>query len=148
MEGTKITVASILGAIASYVCGVWVFVAFVVVAILLDYITGLLAGRANGGLNSKWATKGLYKKVGIFMLLVLGLFLDGAVNHFMVGMDFLDLPFHLPIAHIVTVWIVITEAISVCENLERLGVPIPGFLVRLLRKVEKKIDDKGDKADD
>jgi phage-related holin len=48
--------------------------------------------------------------------------------------------FTLPIAHIVTVWIIITEAISVCENLERLGVPIPAFLIRLLRKVEKQID--------
>lgn len=145
----KLTAAAVMGVVASYIGEIWVFVAFTFFATMLDYITGLLAGRANEGLNSKRAVKGLYKKLGIFMLLSLGLFLDGAVNHFMTeSIHILEMPFNLPIAHIVTMWIVITEAISICENLERLDVPIPKWMVKMLRKAEKEIDKDTGEGDD
>ena len=135
----RVAAASAAGVVCSWFGRVWVFILFTVLAVLFDYATGLLAGRANEGLNSKRAVKGLYKKLGIFLLLGLGLFLDGAINHF-TGVDFFELPFDMPIAHIVTAWIVITEAISVCENLQRIGVHIPKWMTKALRKAEGKID--------
>jgi toxin secretion/phage lysis holin len=137
----RLAAATLFGIIAAWWGHVWGFVLFTLGAVLLDYTTGLIAGRATEGLNSKKAVKGLYKKVGILILLFLGLFLDAAVNHFMAhSVDFFEIPFELPISHIVTIWIVITEAISVCENLERLHVPIPKWIVKILRKAEKQID--------
>ena len=145
--GIKLTWAGILGWLMAWVADVWVCVLFVLIAILFDYTTGLLAGRANEGLNSKRAMKGLYKKIGLFMLLCLGLFLDAAINHFMVDKaGILEMPFDLPIAYITTAWIIITEAISVCENLIRLDVPIPKWLLKTLRKAEKQIDKDDEKV--
>jgi len=141
----KLGVAVILGSIASWFGEMWIFIAMVLMAMVLDYISGLVAGRANEGINSKRAIKGLYKKVGIFVLLCLGIFLDGAVNTFMQdGMGFFTMPFDAPIAHIVTIWIIITESVSICENLERAGVPIPKWLIKMLRKAEKKLDNEKD----
>jgi toxin secretion/phage lysis holin len=144
----KIAASAFFGTIASWFGGISGVVCFTFGAVMLDYITGLLAGRANEGLNSKCAVKGLYKKAGIFFLLFLGLFLDGAVNYFMAeGSGFLEIPFRVPIAYIVTVWIVITEAISVCENLERMGVRIPKRIMKILRKAEKQADQENEEDD-
>jgi len=106
----------------------------------MDYITGILAGRAGEGLKSRVAIKGLYKKVGLIFLFCLGFLLDGAFNHYLVKGFSVEMPFDLPIGLIVSVWIFLTEAISICENLERLKVPIPSWLMKLLRKTKKKMD--------
>lgn len=142
MVSPKVTAAIILGSIASWFSEVWVFIALTLIAMMLDYVSGILAGRANEGLNSQKALKGLYKKSGIFILLCLGLFLDGTVNSFMMdSVEFFHAPFTVPIAHIVTMWIIVTEAISICENLERVGVPIPKWMIKMLRKTQQKMDD-------
>jgi len=143
----KWAAAAVIGVVASWFGRVWVFIVLTVAAILLDYVTGMLAGRAKDGLNSKKATQGLYKKTGIFMLMCLGLFLDSAINHFTAqGTAMLQIPFSMPIAHIVTMWIVMTEGISVCENLERLNVPIPGWLMKTLNHSKSKIN-RGESTD-
>ena len=145
---SKATAAAALGAAGWQIGGqLWIFILFTVIAILFDYATGLMAGRrSKEGLVSKKAAKGLEKKLGILFLLGLGLFLDGAI-HFMVAKDFFDIPFELPIAHIVTLWIIITEAISICENLQKLGVQIPRWIVKTLRKAEKKMDQNDETED-
>ena len=121
------------------------FAALTFIVVVMDYITGLLAGRrSDGGLVSKKAIKGVEKKVGILCLLALGIFLDISI-HTMVDMEFLNLPFNLPVAHVVTAWIIVTESISICENLQKLGVPIPKWMLKSLRKAEKNIDDEEDK---
>jgi toxin secretion/phage lysis holin len=137
----KTLIAAIGGWFASLFMNVdWHLFAFTFGAIILDYTTGLLAGRRNEGLSSWRATKGLYKKMGLLSLLALGFFLDGAINHFVFRGFRFDIPFDLPIALVVTVWIVITEAISIIENIEKLGVTIPRFLTKLLRGTKRKID--------
>jgi toxin secretion/phage lysis holin len=143
MEWMKVKLlAAGLGGVISYLCGVadWKGLAFAVAMVLLDYATGLLAGRANEGLNSAKAVKGLYKKVGIFTLLVFGILLDGAVNRYALAGLSIDVPFNVPLCAIISFWVVITEAISVVENLDRLGVPIPGWLVKLLKKARQGVD--------
>lgn len=145
VTSTKITIATVGGMIAAWFGHIWQLVALVLVVMILDYLTGLMAGRVNEGLNSKRATQGFYKKVGFLCLLGLGFFLDVAFNHFLARGFSFQMPFDLPIGMIVSVWIVVTEAISICENLGRLGVPIPSWLMTLLRKTRKNIDEEEQK---
>lgn len=138
----KIPMATLGGLAAAWFGRVWELIVLVLAAILLDYVTGLLAGRANEGLESGRAAKGLYKKVGFLSLQVLGFFLDIAFNHFIaLGFNF-EMPFDLPIGLIVSAWIVVTEAISICENIQRLGVDIPPWLIKLLNKSTDSIQRK------
>lgn len=138
----KIPFATAGGFVAAWFGHVWELAALVFVSIMLDYITGLLAGRATEGLNSKRAKKGLFKKVGFFSLMVLGFFLDVAFNEFVaLGFSF-EIPFSLPIGLIISVWIVMTEAISICENIQKLGVDIPPWLLNLLVKSKNDSDKK------
>jgi len=46
---------------------------------------------------------------------------------------------------VVSGWIFITEAISILENLQRLGVPVPKFLLNFLKKGQSKISQESEK---
>jgi phage-related holin len=46
----------------------------------------------------------------------------------------------MPIGLVISVWVIITEAISIFENLEKIGVPVPNWLIRVLRKTHDKIN--------
>lgn len=111
----KLTIATVCGLFAAWFGRVWELLALVLAAIILDYLTGLLAGRANEGINSRRATQGLYKKVGFLCLLVLGFFLDVAFNHFITRGFSFQMPFELHVGLIISVWIVVTEAYVLLE---------------------------------
>ena len=116
---------------------------FELTLLLLDYITGMLAAAYNEGLSSKKGRKGLIKKVSFLLMLGLGFLLDAAVPYFVERGLSAELPVPLPFGLMICAWIVITEAISVLENLCRMeGVRVPGFLVKLLRGMRDKIDKK------
>lgn len=140
----KLFMAAAGGLTVAWFGYVWEAIALVMAAIVLDYVTGLLAGRATEGLNSRKASKGLYKKMGFLSLLVLGFFMDVAFNYFIASGFNFEMPFNLPIGLIVSAWIVVTEAISICENIQRLGVDIPSWLLKLLKKSNENIDRKDD----
>jgi toxin secretion/phage lysis holin len=127
---------------AAWLGHVWEVAFFAFALIILDYITGILAGRANEGLNSKRAYTGIRKKVGILCLLCLGFILESAFNGFIAyGFQF-ELPFALPIGLLVTVWIVILEAISILENVNRMGARVPVWLLKMLKRTYKDMEGK------
>jgi toxin secretion/phage lysis holin len=116
---------------------------FVTVSVVLDYITGVLAGRkTKDGLQSKTAVKGLYKKAGFMCLFCLGFFIDAAIPFFVNAGLNITVPFSTPFGVIIAAWIVITESISVVENLAGMGVQIPRWLLKVLKSTRKKIDDE------
>ena len=140
----KIEFIAVITAVGAWFDTVWEYFAFALAAMLIDYITGMLAGRANEGLKSKKAVSGFYKKMGMLVLLFLGFLIDGFVNHYL-GQGFaFDLPFNLPIGLVVSGWVFITEAISILENLQRMGVPVPKFLLNFLKKGQEKINNNNE----
>ncbi|MCL2083130.1 MAG: phage holin family protein [Oscillospiraceae bacterium] len=113
----------------------------IVAALVLDYISGFLAAAHNGELSSRKGRRGIIKKVSFLLMLFLGFLLDAAVPYFaQVGLS-AEIPVQLPFGLIICAWIVITEAISVLENLCRIdGVHVPGWLVKLLTGLQDEID--------
>lgn len=45
---------------------------------------------------------------------------------------------------LVSIWLTLNECISIVENLSDIGVPMPGFLGRILQRVQDKVNDSGD----
>ena len=41
---------------------------------------------------------------------------------------------------LVTVWLIINELISILENLGAVGVPLPGFLQKLIKRLKQTVD--------
>ena len=103
------------------------------ILIVLDFVTGITAGYRTGSLSSKVGSKGIIKKAGIFVCIMLAYLLDHAMAIQMFrGM--------------VISGFAIIEAMSLIENIDRMGFGyiIPDFLRTKLAQVaeEKKI--KGD----
>lgn len=109
-----------------------------VVLMAIDIITGLLNAWIKGEVKSSILRKGLAKKVGEMCVILIG-------EIFTFG---LSLPSAIGTG--ISLYIVIMELISICENLEKLGLPIPKFIKKALDTSEKKIveDEEDDKKEE
>lgn len=103
-----------------------------------DIITGWIQATINGTWDSTKMRKGLYRKSGELLVLVLAYAIAVAIK----------LPFD--IAAFIAGYIIIMEILSVCENLNQAGLPVPTWIVKRLGKVAKDMteDDPFDKEEE
>lgn len=98
----------------------------------LDIVTGFVNAWSKNDIKSSVMRQGLARKFGELVAIAIGqLFFYGV-----------GLPKYI-VAGIST-YIILMELISICENLKKLGVPIPKFISRALASAEKQIDEIGD----
>lgn len=120
------------------------------ICVILDYISGSAAARANGEWSSKAAREGLWHKTGeIFAVLVAALCDIALVVVF--KSSGVKLPFEIGpiVTPVVLLWYIITELGSVAENAGKLGAPVPSWLKKSLKQYKEKIDaDHGEKPPD
>ena len=45
---------------------------------------------------------------------------------------------------LVAIWLILNECISILENLAEIGVPLPDFLLKLIARLKKTVEDRGD----
>lgn len=103
------------------------------ILIVLDFVTGITAGYRTGSLSSQVGSKGIIKKVGIFVCIMFAYLLDNAMAIQMFrGM--------------VISGFSIIEAMSLIENIDRMGFGyiIPDFLRTKLAQIAEEKKLKGD----
>jgi toxin secretion/phage lysis holin len=99
---------------ASYLFGGWSGVLGVLlVFVILDYVTGVVAAGAAGQLKSKIGLVGIARKAFIFAMVAVGHLVDGILGD---GHLFRDTVAYFYIAN---------ELLSLVENGGKLGAPIP-----------------------
>ena len=49
-------------------------------------------------------------------------------------------------AILVAVWLIVNEAVSIIENLDEIGVPMPAFLGKIFQRVKGRVEEQGDGA--
>ena len=114
-----------VGAIVSYFLGWNEALEALLVLMVIDYITGLLAAYINPNLqlNSNRGFKGICKKIMILLLIVLAHELEKATG--------------IPAVQSVVVWFFIgNEGLSIIENAAKAGVPIPNKLRSTLEQLQ------------
>ena len=111
---------------------------FLVPAVLMaiDVITGSINAWAKNDFKSYKMRQGLVKKCGEITILAIGTLFKFAFG----------LPWY--IIGGVAFYIIFMELISICENLDKMGVPIPKFISKALSDAQKKIEDKGGEKND
>ena len=105
------------------------------ILMVLDFLTGITHAWATGHLKSYKMRDGLNKKVGEICILLVGYIFTWTINapkYLMIGL---------------TIYIVIMELISLSENLDKMGVPLPKPLKKALRNAEYKATE-GEKKED
>ena len=95
-----------------------------------DIITGWIQASVNSSWDSTVMRKGLYRKAGELLLVVLGCVAECAV----------PMAKEVHLATCFSVYVVFMEFVSVVENLNQAGVTIPTFLRERLQKTKDKID--------
>lgn len=128
----------IVGAISSVLSSMlgilYIPVLLLVTCNIVDYTTGLIAAkyRDDGTISSYKSFRGIFKKISMWMLVVVGVVVDQLLKYTTdtIGLKF---PFQFLIACIVAVWLICNELISILENIKDAGVNIPAFLLPLVK---------------
>ncbi len=124
----KVTVgiiSAIVSEALSATLGGWdVWLQTLVLFVILDYISGVMAAAVQKKLNSEIGYKGIIKKVFIFILVAVAFKLD-----MLFGTDAMRIAvigFYLG-----------TEGLSILENAGKANLPLPEFLTKALQQLRE-----------
>ncbi|NMH67231.1 phage holin family protein [Bacillus sp. RO3] len=123
-------IGSGLGALVLNFFGEWnSLLTILLVAVTLDYFTGMIASGLEGKLSSKSGLKGIGRKILIFSLVTVAHLIDTILTnqHF--------------IRNATIIFYICNEMISIIENVGRAGVPVPEFLTKAVEVLKKKRDE-------
>lgn len=104
---------------------------------IIDYITGLIASKyRNEKINSYKSVRGIFKKVCLWILVLIGAWIDIIINY---AVDYVGIGIKLPfiVATVVAIWIVASEMISILENMIDIGIPLPPFLMPIVKRIKE-----------
>lgn len=128
-----------------YLIGGWdIIIIAVLIFIAVDYITGLLKAIYKKEISSRIGTKGLIKKVGYILAIIVGATLDKLILEHSISTP-LSI-FNVPVSFraLVAFSIVGNEGISIAENLGEMNIlipePIKKFFKQLKQNNDKKLD--------
>lgn len=144
MEKIKIMATAVLSTLMSWLGILAVPVLLMVGCNVIDYITGLCAAKyRTETINSYKGIRGIIKKVCMWLLVLIGAFIDILINYAVqcAGIG-LTIPF--VVATVVAVWLVVNEIISILENMLDIGVNIPPFLLPIVKYIKKQVEEKAD----
>jgi len=142
MEGRiKLIGTAALSALAAFAHRYAAIVVFVALMVILDTVTGLIASVVNGErLSSERGAVGFWKKMALFAALAFGFLLDYFIPYMLTYVH-IDTPFGAVFGVVIGCYIVVNEAISVCENLYRCNNDIlPKWVVKLLTESKEQLN--------
>ena len=137
MINEKNTIAMLFGAAVAALFGGWDGAMLTLAIFMLaDYVSGIaLAGvfkrskkSASGALESRAGLKGLFRKAGMLIVVIIAVRLDMLTG--MNGVLRTGVIFAL----------VANEAISLIENLGAMGVPLPKVLTKAIEQLREKTE--------
>lgn len=110
------------------------------IAMAIDYITGLIKAYIQKELSSKKGIIGIFKKFAYILVVVVGIIADYLCKLFIAEFD-INFTFTIPIALLLAIWLTINELISILENLNAINVPMPKFLQTLISKLKNTVEE-------
>lgn len=120
-------------------------------AMVLDYITGMLASKREAiehpdnpeyGWSSKRGAEGIIKKVGYLCIIAAALIVDYIILHVAAQIG-LQITLKAFFGLLVAVWYILNELLSIIENAGRMGAAVPSWLAKYVAVLKDKIDSQG-----
>lgn len=110
--------------------GIDVAIQCLLIAIIIDYISGLIKAFNTKQLSSKIGFKGILKKVGVLLIVMLSVLIDRVTGE--TG----------AIRTLVIYYFVANEGLSIIENLGQAGLPIPKAIKNALKALKEQSNEK------
>ena len=135
----KLVLAAAAAALMTYLAQLIIPIAILCAVMLLDYITGVHAAYVKGELSSRVGILGILKKLSYLAMVAVACVIDyiisvaGAQVGVVVGIKF--------VALLVVFWLICNELISILENVDEIGGPVPPFVVKLLYRLKGKVEE-------
>lgn len=126
IEAAQYAFAALGGALGAVMGGFDGFLYALVVFVVVDYITGLMAAAVEKRLSSEVGFKGIFKKVVIFCLVAVG----HIVDTYIIGEGSV-------LRTAVIFFYLSNEGISILENAARTGLPVPEKLKAVLEQLRE-----------
>ena len=148
MEKVKIAVVGFFAVVTSWLGTLAIPVYILVACNVIDYVTGITSACVRKEQVSSYkGILGIAKKVFMYLLIVVGVFIDLMLQYMFKN---LNIPISLPfiVGCIVACWLVLNEMLSILENLNEIGVPMPPFLMPLVDRIKGSVEKKGDDIKD
>lgn len=98
---------------------------YLIIAICLDYISGLIKAFHTKTLSSRIGLKGLLKKISYLLIVMLGVLIDRVTGN------------SGAIRTLVIYYFVANEGLSIIENLSATNIPIPKVIKKALKVLKK-----------
>lgn len=115
------------GAITGYAFGGWTVLLQILVALAVaDYLTGFGASWVEGKLSSKVGTRGIPKKILIFVMVAVCHLIDRLIGN---GDVFRDAAIFFYAGN---------ELLSIVENCARAGLPVPAVLQKAIQVIKER----------
>lgn len=96
------------------------------IAIALDYVSGMIKAYESQTLSSRIGFRGIIKKVGLLAIVALGVVIDRLTGN--TG----------DIRTLIIYYFVANEGLSIIENLAAAGVPTPAIIAKALKILKDK----------
>lgn len=129
---TDFIAGSCIGFLAWFFGGIDGLLQVLIAFCVIDYVTGIIAAGVEHRLSSSAGFRGIMRKVEMFLFVGMAHLLD----HYLPG-DTGSL------RAVVCMFYVVNESISIFENAERIGVPIPKPLHNMLEKLHDMTQNDG-----
>ena len=108
---------------------------------LIDYVTGLISAWVNAELSSKKGIIGIVKKICYLFAIAAAMGIDWLIYSGMTQIG-IQLDYTIFFGVLVTIWLIINEIISILENLAKIGVPLPKFLMTVIQRLKNTTESK------
>ncbi len=121
---------ALVGGLLTTLLGGWdLALQVLVLFVVLDYATGLIAAYGEQNLDSRVGFRGIAKKILLFIPVAVAYWLD-----MLLGQEILR--------NLAIFFYIANEGLSILENLGRAGVPFPGQIQDALEQLKRSGDDK------
>lgn len=138
--GWKVLIAAVLAALGAYLQQLAAPLVVLIVVMVLDYISGMIAAVKTGTLDSRIGIMGIIKKVSYLLIVAVGMVLDYLIQ--LLGGKFgLSLEGTYFVGLLVIIWLIINECISILENTDEAGGPVPPFVAAMLKRLKRHTED-------
>lgn len=143
-QAFKVALSAFFASASIYFDIIFVPVVILIVSMVIDYISGIIAAWVKGELNSKKGKIGAIKKVSYMLLVVVAGIIDWLLKSAsgMVGINY-EINFYFGV--LVSVWLIINELLSILENCTLIGIPVPDIIKPVAMRLKILVEQqKGD----
>lgn len=137
----KLAIVSIIGPITSLLGNLAIPMYILVASNFIDYVTGLIAAKnRTGNVSSYKSIRGITKKVCMWLLVCVGALVDALIKYTLQSTG-IELKIDFLVAIVVAIWLVLSEIISILENMLDIGIKMPPFLLPLVKYIKQQVED-------